>query len=108
MALSEKSLDQLAATDLDDLIASGVQEGPRIEYKEATYGGSDADKREFLKDISSFANTFGGHLVIGISEVAGVASAIAPLAGDPDAEILRLESLVRDGLEPRVQGVMMR
>jgi predicted HTH transcriptional regulator len=32
---------------------------------------ADADVREFLKDVSSFANTAGGHLIIGMDEAGG-------------------------------------
>jgi hypothetical protein len=42
---------------------SGVQEGKTLEYKRELPGGSDQDKREFLADVSSFANTEGGDII---------------------------------------------
>jgi predicted HTH transcriptional regulator len=32
----------------------------------------DADKKEALKDITSFANSAGGHLIVGMEETDGV------------------------------------
>ena len=43
------------------------------------YGGNDAAKKELLKDVSSFANTEGGDLLIGIDEDAGVPTNIVGL-----------------------------
>jgi Putative DNA-binding domain len=80
-----------------------------IEYKRTTYGGSDADVKEYLKDVSSFANTHGGDLIIGIEEKEGVAERVVGLSGvDPDKELQRLESLARDGIEPRIIGLQMK
>lgn len=108
MGLADKSFDSIVEDDLYQLIADGVPEGARIEYKRETYGSADQDKREFLKDVTSLANSFGGHLVLGLDESGGVASAITPIRGDADQELLRLESLARDGVEPRINGLRMR
>ncbi|GGO61440.1 Putative DNA-binding domain-containing protein [Roseovarius pacificus] len=80
-----------------------------LEFKQATYGTSDGDKKELLKDISSFANTLGGHLVIGVEEDNGTAIALSPLSGmDVDQELLRLENIARSGVEPPVLGLRMK
>ena len=106
MSLSNTSFDEISASDLQTLIDTGVSEGHLIEYKSTPYGRNDEQVKEFLKDASSFANTYGGHLLIGMEESEGVASQIAPICGiDVDAEIARLENLLRDGLEPRVLGI---
>ena len=42
--------------DIDALVADAVKEGRTIEYKQAMPGGADADRKEFLADVSSFAN----------------------------------------------------
>ena len=77
-----------------------MPEGILIEYKRDNYAINDAGKRELLKDVSSFANTHGGHLIIGMNEDAGVPSEISPLKiDDADKERQRMESLVRDGIE---------
>ena len=67
-----KPLEFFTAADLQRLVDNRVQEGRAIEYKSALVVNTDEDKREFLSDVSSFANTSGGHLLFGIEENGGV------------------------------------
>ncbi len=109
MSLGRTNFDDISEADLDDLIQAGVPEGLVIDYKRDPYGNSDANKKEALKDITSFANSAGGHLIIGMDETNGVPTGLNGLDGvDLDALINRLESLVRDGVEPRIVGIRMR
>jgi hypothetical protein len=110
MSIDRINVDQISETDLRSLTETGVPEGIAMDYKRASYGNSDADTREFLKDVSSFANTAGGHLILGIEEAdEGVAAKITPLTGlNADQELLRLENMMRHGIKPRVPGVRMR
>jgi Putative DNA-binding domain len=63
-------------------------------------------KKEFLADVSSFANAAGGHLVIGMKEQAGLPVELCGLSNiNADAEITRLENLIRDGIKQRIYGV---
>jgi hypothetical protein len=108
MPITRPDFENLCEADLQTLLDNEVPEGIHIEYKRGLYGRTDSDKKEFLKDVSSFANTAGGHLVLGIAAKDGVPSAIVGLAGDLDAEQQRLESLLRDRLEPRIAGLRMQ
>ena len=109
MPITRTNFDDVDEADLVELLEVGVPEGLMIEYKRDVYGNSDAEKNEALKDISSFANSSGGHLIIGIAEADGVPTELGGLPGiDLDAEILRLENLLRDGIEPRIVGVRIR
>jgi len=91
------------------LMEDEVPESKVIDYKKRLPGPSDLEKREFLRDVSSFANASGGHLVYGIAEENGVPVKICGLADiDPDHEILRLESMVQTGIAPRIPGISMR
>ena len=108
MALSNLNIDDISESDLLDQIEAGVPEGILVDYKRDPYGRTDADVREFLKDISSFANTSGGHLIVGMDEASGIPTTISPLTGDADQELQRLENIARDGLEPRIAGLRMR
>jgi hypothetical protein len=107
MAL-DGNFDAIDEAALVSLQANGITEGPVLEFKREPYGRADADKKEFLKDLTALANTLGGHLLVGIDEVAGGAGPIVPFVGDADAELLRLESLARDGVQPRIVGLRMR
>jgi Putative DNA-binding domain len=73
VALLNVSFDAVSEAHLQDLVSTGVPEGVFLEYKRTTYGNGDADVKEYLKDVSSFANTHGGDLVIGIEEKGGLA-----------------------------------
>jgi hypothetical protein len=108
MALTHKSLAKLTEVDLQGLLMNKVREGKDIDYKQSLPGNADSEKREFLADVSSFANTNGGHLVYGIKEVGGVPTEIPGLTiPDIDATIQRFENLIRDGLQPRLNGVQI-
>lgn len=103
-----KPLEDVTRSDIESLIQNQVREGRTIEYKKVLPGNSDEDKREFLADISSFANGGGGDLLYGISATDGIPKAASGLEGNLDAEVLRLDNLIRDGLDPRVHGLRMR
>jgi hypothetical protein len=106
MFLSAMPLERVSEADLQRLIADGVRESRDIDFKRDAIGDDRDAKREFLRDVTSFANTAGGHLIIGMAEVAGVADALFGLAArPPDDEKLRLENVIRDGVEPRLVGV---
>ncbi len=108
MALQHVRLNQIDQAQLQRLIDGKSSETRDIEYKRDTYGNSDKDHAEYLADISSFANTAGGDIVIGMAASKGVPTGLAPLTEDPDAEILRLENIARSGLQPRILNLAMR
>ena len=104
-----KSIDKITEEDLQDLIDNSVLERKTIEYKQSLPSNSDSAKKEFLADVSSFANASGGDLIYGIIEDrnTGLPETLDGLAIDNvDQEILRLDSMIRDGIEPRLLGVM--
>lgn len=105
MQLFGKALRDLSVADLILLVESGRAEDQHLEYKRELPGGKDADKREFLADVSAFANTDGGTLVYGIDESDGQPISLCGV-GRPAAEedCLRLQDLIRSGIEPRVSG----
>lgn len=99
-----KPLDQITEADLTDLVNAGVAERKTLDYKQQLPEMNDAGKRELLADVSSFANTAGGDLIFGITEGAGVPTGIPGVQiGDTNQEILRLDSILRDGLSPRIR-----
>ena len=100
MSLLGVPLDKISEADIDRLIADGVAESPYIDYKQQSYGDSGDDRSEFLSDISSFANTLGGDLIIGVAETNGLPIAITPFTGNSDAEMRRLEQIAISGLGP--------
>ncbi len=106
-------LDQIDGSRLEALRTEGVREGRHLEYKEVLPGNSDDEKREFLSDVTSFANAAGGDVIFGIRErrdadgkLTGETEAIVGLPSlNLDAERLRFEAMVRDGVAPRMPPI---
>ena len=102
------SLDDLTFDKLEALVGAGVREGRTLDFKRDPVGPKDDDKREFLADVSAFANTAGGDLVFGVDEAAGEATGVPGIAlEDPDKEVNRLDAVLRSGLEPRLPNVRL-
>lgn len=109
MPIDRLDFDNLGENDLNELLADQIPEGLRIDYKQEVYGRTDADRREALKDVSGFANAFGGHLIIGVAEAGGLPISISPIMDvNPDEVVLRLEQLILSGIEPRIQGIRIK
>lgn len=104
-----KPIAALTAADLDLLVTNSVPEGHELEYKRELPSGKLDSRKEFLADVSAFANTRGGHLIYGVDEVQGVATEICGLTGiDRDKEIARLQGMLETGIEPRLVGHTIR
>lgn len=100
-----KAADAVTWADLLQLYTDQRPEDRRLEYKRELVGSRDADKKEFLADFSALANADGGDLIFGIHAVDGVPKSVDGVRPEsPDAEMLRLENLLRDGLSPRITG----
>ena len=109
MLIHGKPFDEIIEKDLQALIDGNVAEGKQIEYKLTLPNNSDKDKKEFLADISSFANSVGGYIFYGISEDNGLPVELIGLKDvDPDGQVLRLENLLRDAIAPRIPGLTIR
>ena len=108
-----REFDAITKADIDALVTNAVAERRTIEYKEQLPGSTDEEKREFLADVSSFANAGGGDIIYGISDqrdekgrATGVPEKADGLAGlNTDAEKRRLEEIIRSGLDPRIPGI---
>jgi hypothetical protein len=70
-----KHVSELTYSDIDDLVnVRQEREGYHLDYK-GKIGEPDKFKKEFSKDISSFGNTGGGYLIIGVdkeSKIVGI------------------------------------
>jgi len=105
----EKSFEELNEADLLSLVKDQVPEKRAIEYKRELPSDTYEGKKEFLADISSLVNASGGHLIFGVQEESGLPIAVVGVpCDDPDRERLRLENIIRDGIEPRLQGILVR
>ena len=62
----QKNFDSIINADIQNLIDIKYKERLRMEYKKEMYVTRDKERKEMLRDISAFANAFGGYLIIGI------------------------------------------
>src|ERR1700683_2837268 len=91
---------------LQSLIADSVAENRTIEYKLMPPGDSEEGKREYLNDVTSFANALGGTLLYGVRADDGIPTLLVGLpAGDLDKIVQRLDQMLQNSVEPRIQGV---
>jgi hypothetical protein len=66
--IDQQLLADVGPDDLQRLLSNRVPESRSLEYKQSLPGGNDADRKEFLADVSSFGNATGGDLIYGIAE----------------------------------------
>lgn len=104
--LFEKPLNQITANDVLQLKENAVPESRTLEYKRELPPVEKEAKKEFLRDVSAFANAAGGILVFGVATRQGAAGAGIPerIDGlsnfDYDKAVRRLGDSMRTGLRP--------
>jgi len=106
-----KNVNEITEDDLQELIDNSVSEKKTLEYKQSLPDNSDADRKEFLADISSFSNASGGDLIYGITEDRdkGIPKKLEGLTVEnADQVITRLENMIRDGIKPRISGIVIQ
>ncbi len=105
----DKPFEAIEETDLASLIVERRPEGKTIEYKQALPANTHDDRKEFLADISSFANAVGGYIIFGMISVEGMPAELRGLGNvNPDVEVLRLANLAQASIEPRIPGILFR
>lgn len=99
-----RPLAQLRAADLSALVEARTPESRTLEYKRDLPGTDDASKKEFLADVSAFANTAGGVLLFGVEvdrEDKAVPKRVVGVGDDDlDPVVLRLTNILNDGASP--------
>ena len=99
-------VSKITMKDLENLVGAQVPEGQRIEYKKKIELDKESGKKEFLADISSFANTAGGWIIFGIREEGGCPKDIVGVeTDDVDALYQRMDNIIQSGISPRIPGI---
>lgn len=109
--LDHMPIENIDRARLQLLVEHRIPEQLTLEYKRALPGGSLKERKEFLADVTAFANTAGGHIVYGIEELreSGKKTAIANTlrglpAVDVEEAIHRLEQMILAGTTPALRG----
>ncbi|MGB2807266.1 MAG: ATP-binding protein [Sedimentisphaerales bacterium] len=107
MALNHIPLESINESILQELIENRVPEDKTIDYKESLSLKKPTEKEKFLKHITAFANTAGGHIIYGMKEKKAIPTDLCGLTVD-DFDTLKqtIENLIRDCVEPRLWGVL--
>ena len=119
--LLAKPLGQIAVRDFESLVELRVPENEQIEFKEALSardGAADAwtdgrnrigdrAKNSLLKEVTAFANAYGGALILGIRESGSNPPAAEALVPVPRCSDLaeRLKLIFRDRVEPQLPSL---
>lgn len=107
----DKKIDDIVLDDIEQLIANSVQESKTLEYKSELCMGNNDEKKELLADISSFANSIGGDLIIGITEDENtkIPVKICGISYPTEDELVRrVESFIRDSIQPRILNIRFK
>jgi hypothetical protein len=112
--LFNKTVDSIEEADLQELVDTQVRESKELDYKEQLSVEQPSEKKEFLNDVSSFANASGGYLIYGIKESKEDAGSPVEMSGlqldNPGKFGTTLENIIQTGLDPRLpaSGVHVR
>ena len=108
MFLTPQQFTSLTEDSLRDFLTLSIPEGLYLDYKAALSGTSDKEaKREFLKDVTAFANAAGGQLFLGVKEPVENQSVDVQLVGVENGASLAqdLERLASSSIDPRIPGL---
>lgn len=106
----EKCPEDITFDDIERLVTLYQPEGYQLDYKVSLNLQDREAKKEFLRDVTSLANTYGGYLIIGIEEEKGVPTGNIPglIVNNLDDFKLKVESVIRDNIEPRLFAHTLR
>ena len=98
MSIYDKGISHISTEDLRSLEDESAVENVRLEFKR-----NDPDKDEWLKKLTSFANTYGGYVVIG-AEADSQSGRVSGLPGiDPESGFKqRIVQWCWDGVSPPI------
>ena len=107
--------EAITEANLQALVTEGKREDTQLEFKLTLPSANDEGKREFLKDVTSMANSQGGDIIYGIREDrsnpddAGKAAEVVGIGGvSIDATKLWMHELINSSVEERLLGVAIR
>lgn len=111
MYLSDSDVKALSGENgeqrLRELLDLKIPENFHLDYKVEHSGTNKEKKREFLKDVTGFANANGGDLIIGCEEPeeGKLTDSILKGIACGDSIARDLERLATSSIDPRIPGL---
>ncbi len=106
--LLDKKIENINIDDMQSLVENSVCENKNLDYKRELHIDTDSDKKEFLADISSFANSNGGDIIFGIEEddIEKIPTKIVGIPYENDDILIRkLEDFIRQSIQPTILNI---
>ncbi|MFG1404143.1 AlbA family DNA-binding domain-containing protein [Xanthobacter sediminis] len=106
----DNALDEIALDDIEKLVFYRRSEGVTLDFKEAFPSADHKGTRDFLADVTAFANTDGGDIVIGVREDGnGTAAELVGIdAAGLDEALRRIDDQLRNCIDPRIPFFRVR
>ena len=93
--------------DIISIIESATEESIHLDFKaNGSLDNQIEKKKEISKDVSSFANSDGGIIIYGVSEVDHVANSLSFVNGNNFTKEW-LEQVINSRIQPRIQGLLI-
>lgn len=104
-------IEKIELAIVQNLIENEIAESRTLDYKRQLSLDSAPDKKEFLKDVSAFANSAGGDIIYGVEEKkdakgnnTGLPGNIVPMLGiNTDKLNQQISSVILNGISPRIR-----
>jgi hypothetical protein len=112
-----RPFEDITMDDVRSLITDRVREDVSLDYKQELKIGTSGERKDFLADVSAFANTSGGYLIIGMTEETNPegrgtgfpGELIGIIFPEPNEQMeRRLISMISDGISPRIASYKVR
>lgn len=115
MDLNLKPVKEITEANIKYLLENKISESVNLDYKRDLPGGEDSEKKDFLADVTAFANTNGGVIIYGIEEEknaknenTGLPKSIFGIDSDSiDKTKLRLQNIIQSGIDPHIPAIDM-
>ena len=107
----DKPIEAITEQDLQSLVDEAETESRSLDYKQMLNFSVGKAKEDFRKDVTAFANSAGGHLIIGVMDVDGVPQQLCGFdLGVQSQEQYRLclLEIIQSHIKPRIQGITIR
>ncbi|PLW79949.1 hypothetical protein C0585_05125 [Candidatus Woesearchaeota archaeon] len=105
-----KDVEKITLEDVESLIENEIPENALLEYKRELKIQKGDERKEFLKDVSAFANSRGGLFIFGIqeSDEGNPEEIVGIEAENTDKKLLQIQEIICSGIEPIINNAKIR